>query len=261
MYSHYPTVDIMTPSELHLTMTSGFATIAGSVLAAYINLGIPATTLVTSSVMSIPASIAISKMRYPETEEPVTRGAVVIDRGVEDPRHQPANALHAFSYGASFGLLVAGQILTNVLTILALVYTCDGLLTWIGKGFGIHHLTLDLIFGYIFYPLTFLMGVPRPELLRVSRLIGTKFVANEFVAYLNLIDIQKSAEPLTQRSFIVASYALCGFGNLGSLGIQIGVLSALAPSRAKVIARIAPSALLCGFIATMQTAGIAGMLL
>lgn len=106
-----PYVDIMTPSELHLTMTSGFATIAGSVLTAYINLGVPATTLVTSSVMSIPASIAISKMRYPETEEPVTRGAVVVDRGVVDKRHQPANALHAFSYGASFGLMVAGQIL------------------------------------------------------------------------------------------------------------------------------------------------------
>lgn len=253
-------VAIMTPSELHLMMTSGFATIAGSVLVAYINLGVPATTLVTSSVMSIPASIAISKMRYPETEEPVTRGSVIVDRGVEDPSKQPANALHAFSYGATFGLLVAGQILTNVLTILALVYTCDGLLTWIGKGFGIHHLTLDLIFGYVFYPLTFLMGVPRPELLRVSRLIGTKFVANEFVAYLALTAMQKSPEPLTQRSFIVASYALCGFGNLGSLGIQIGVLSALAPSRAKIIARLAPSALMCGFIATMQTAGIAGML-
>lgn len=149
---------------------------------------------------------------------------------------------------------------TNVLTILALVYTIDGLLTWIGKGFGIHHLTLDLIFGYIFYPLTFLMGVPRSELLVVSRLIGTKFVANEFVAYLALTAMQKGSSPLSPRAFVIASYALCGFGNLGSLGIQIGVLSALAPSRAKVIAKIAPSALMCGFIATMQTAGIAGML-
>jgi len=254
-----PYVDIMTPSEIHLTMVSGFATIAGSVLTAYINLGVSATTLVTSSVMSIPASIAISKLRMPENEEPVTRGSVVVDRGVQS-KNQPANALHAFSHGASFGLLVAGQILTNVLTILALVYTIDGLLTYIGKGFGIHHLTLDLLMGYIFYPLTFLMGVPRSEILRVSRLIGLKFVANEFVAYLELTTIMASGDPLSERARTIASYALCGFGNLGSLGIQIGVLSALAPSRSKVIATLAPSALICGFIATMQTAGIAGTL-
>ena len=105
-----PYADLMTPSEIHLTMTSGFSTISGSVLAAYIFLGIPASTLITSSVMSIPASIAISKMRYPETEEPVTRTAVVVDRGVQ-AKNQPNNALHAFSHGATFGLMVAGQIL------------------------------------------------------------------------------------------------------------------------------------------------------
>ncbi|KAF8335977.1 Na+ dependent nucleoside transporter C-terminus-domain-containing protein [Cantharellus anzutake] len=255
-----PYVDLMTPSELHLSMTSGFSTIAGSVFAAYVNLGVSPTTLITSSVMSIPASIAISKLRFPETDEPVTRGRIVVDRGAHNARDAPVNALHAYSQGATFGLLVAGQILTNVLTILALVYMMDGLLTWIGKGFGIHNLTLDLIFGYVFCPLTFLMGVPRGEIIRVSRLIGLKFVANEFVAYSKLSTIMASTDPLSERAFTVASYGLCGFGNLGSLGIQIGVLSALAPSRARVIAKIAPSALLCGFIATMQTAGIAGML-
>lgn len=126
-----PYVDVMTESELHVTMTSGtwilltetmtsliinrflkgFSTIAGSVLTAYIQLGVPAQNLVTSSVMSIPASIAISKMRLPELEEPVTRGNVVVDRGHEDGKNRPANALHAFSKGATFGLIVAGQIL------------------------------------------------------------------------------------------------------------------------------------------------------
>jgi CNT family concentrative nucleoside transporter len=106
-----PYVDIMTPSEIHLTMTSGFSTISGSVLIAYINLGVPAATLITASIMSIPASIAISKIRVPETEEPVTRGRVVVDRGEEDARHRPANVLHAFSKGATFGLIVAGQVL------------------------------------------------------------------------------------------------------------------------------------------------------
>ncbi len=105
-----PYVDYMTESELHLMMTSGFSTIAGSVLSAYIGLGVPPENLVTASVMSIPASIAISKLRIPEMDEPVTRGHVTVDRG-EDKKNQPANALHAFSQGALFGLIVAGQIL------------------------------------------------------------------------------------------------------------------------------------------------------
>ena len=252
-----PYVDIMTESELHLTMTSGFSTISGSVLSAYINLGMPAQNLVTSSVMSIPASIAISKMRLPELEEPVTRGHVVIDRGGAEERNPPANALHAFSKGAFFGLMVAGSILCNVATILSLVAAINGLLTWIGKGFGIHALTLQLILRYVFYPITFFLGVPRAEILRVAELLATKLVANEFAAYTDLQAIQKSADPLSERAFTIASYALCGFANLGSLGIQIGVLSSLAPSRAKIIARIAFSAMVCGFLSTLQTAGIA----
>ncbi|KZP34308.1 hypothetical protein FIBSPDRAFT_846423 [Athelia psychrophila] len=254
-----PYVDLMTPSELHLTMTSGFSTISGSVLAAYINLGVPAQNLVTASVMSIPASIAISKMRYPEVDEPVTRGRVVVDRGVE--KNAPVNALHAFSQGALFGLIVAGQILTNVLTILSLVATINGLLTWVGRGFGIHALTMQLVLGYVFYPVAFFLGVPRPEILRVSQLLATKLIANEFVAYTDLNTIMSSANPLTLRAHNIASYALCGFANLSSLGIQIGVLGALAPTQAKNIVRVATSAMICGFISTMQTAGIAGMLL
>ncbi|KAG6886264.1 hypothetical protein C0993_006674 [Termitomyces sp. T159_Od127] len=242
----------------HVTMTSGFSTIAGSVLIAYINLGVPPQNLVTSSVMSIPASISISKLRLPETEEPVTRGNVTVDRG-EKAEDKPANSLHAFSRGAVFGLVVAGQILTNVLTVLSLVAAINGLLTWIGRGFGIHHLTLDLIIGYIFYPVTFFLSVPRDEILRVSQLFATKLVANEFAAYVDLQAMMKS-NPLSPRAYTIASYGLCGFANLGSLGIQVGVLSALAPSRGRVIAQIALSAMICGFLSTLQTAGIVGML-
>jgi len=251
-----PYVDVMTPSEIHLTMTSGFSTISGSVLIAYINLGIPASTLITASVMSIPASIAISKLRHPEVEEPITRGRVIVDRG-EDEKRRPANVIHAFSNGATFGLIVAGQILTNVLTVLALVYAINGFLTWIGRGFGIHQLTLELILGYVFYPVTFFMGVPRHEIIKVSRLLGIKFIANEFVAYSQLAPMKNE---LSERAFTIASYALCGFANLGSLGIQIGVLSALAPARGRVISSLAFSAMICGFLSTMQAAAIAGML-
>ncbi|KAG6332602.1 hypothetical protein ID866_6480, partial [Astraeus odoratus] len=276
-----PYVDIMTLSELHLCMTSGFSTISGAVLTAYIALGIPPQNLVTSSVMSIPASIAISKMRIPETDEPVTRGRVVVDRGDDDGTDQPVNALHAFSKGGLFGLNVAGQILTNVLIILSLVATINGILTWVGRGFGIHQLTLQLILGYIGYPITFLLGMyPRSRdvlhlILSVQAFQVMKY--SEFLSYLppslsrtnlqltlvclfmvqiglpsenalELSAIQASSNPLSDRAFTIASYSLCGFANLGSLGIQIGVLSALAPSQAKIIARIATSAMICGFI-------------
>lgn len=254
-----PYVDIMTPSEIHLVMTSGFSTISGSVLTAYVALGVPPQNLITSSVMSIPASIAISKMRIPEVEEPVTRGHIIVDRG-ETNKNRPANALHAFSLGGLFGLNVAGQILTNVLTILSLVAAINAVLTWVGRGFGIHQLTLQLVLGYIGYPLAFFLGVPSAEILRVSQLLATKLIENEFAAYLELSSIQASSNPLSQRAFTIASYSLCGFANLGSLGIQIGVLSALAPSQGKTIAKLATSAMFCGFIATLQTAGIAGML-
>ena len=189
-----------------------------------------------------------------------TRAHVTIDRG-DEGEEKPANALHAFSQGALFGLIVAGQILTNVLTVIALVAVVNGLLTWIGKGFSIPNLTLQLILGYVFYPITFFLGVPRNEILRVARLLASKLVTNEFVAYLELQTIMKSDNPLSPRAYTITSYALCGFANFSSLGIQIGVLGALAPSKTKVIAKIAISAMICGFLSTLQAAGIVGMLL
>ncbi|KAL0072805.1 hypothetical protein AAF712_000568 [Marasmius tenuissimus] len=133
----------------------------------------------------------------------------------------------------------------------------NGTLTWVGKGFGINQLTIELVLGYVFYPVTFFIGVPRNEILRVSQLLATKLVANEFAAYSNLKAIMASDNPLSHRGHTIASYALCGFANLGSLGIQIGVLGAMAPSKKSVLAKIAFSAMVCGFLSTLQTAGIA----
>ena len=150
-----------------------------------------------------------------------------------------------------------------MLTVVSLISLVNGLLTWIGKGFGIHALTLQVILRYVFYPVTFFLSVPRAEILVVSQLLATKLVANEFVAYTQLQGIMHGEgpfPPLSERGYTIASYALCGFANLGSLGIQVGVLGALAPSRARTIARIAASAMICGFISTLQAAGIAGML-
>ena len=171
-----PYIDVMTESEIHLVMTSGkpfmlyhamtvgnltiqgFSTIAGTLLSVYLNFGVPAQNLVTASVMSIPASIAISKLRIPEIEEPVTRGHVVVDRGEKNAKDAPANALHAYAKGAWFGLVVVGQVICNVIAILSLVAAINGLLTWIGRGFGIYQLTLQLIIRYVFYPITFFLG-------------------------------------------------------------------------------------------------------
>ncbi|KAK7471168.1 hypothetical protein VKT23_002579 [Stygiomarasmius scandens] len=254
-----PYIDSMTKSEIHLVLTSGYSTVSGSFISIYTSLGVPAQNLITSSVMSIPASIAISKMRCPETDEPVTRGAIVIDRGQEDPAKAPVNIFHAFLKGATFGLFIVGQIVANTLVYLSLLSLVNGLLTWIGQGFGIHNLTLQLILGYVFYPLPFLLGVPNADILPVAKLLATKFVANELLAYQNLQALMESSTPLSARAYTITSYALCGFANLSSLSVQ-GVLLALAPSRSGIIVKVTFSALLCGYFSTLQTAAIAGML-
>lgn len=248
----------MTASEIHQTMTSGFATVSGSTFLAYVSFGVPAQNIITSAVMSIPASIAISKLRYPEREEPLTRGRMIIPKDDENERSH--SGLEAFSNGAAFGLKVAGLILCNVAVILALVGTIDGLLTWIGKSFGIHQLTLELVIGYILYPVAWLMGAPKQDLLTIGRLLATKSISNEFVAYQSLQKL-RTAGQISPRGDLIVGYALCGFANLSSLGIQIGVLSALAPGKKRTVVRVAWSALICGFFSTIQTAAIAGILL
>lgn len=280
-----PYAQLFTRSEFHQVLTSGFATISGSVLAFYISLDIPGQILVSSSVMSIPAAIAASKLIYPETHQSVTKGTLVVDRK-ELPEDQAHGALHALSKGAWFGVVVAASIFANVLVVLSLVYTIDGLLAYIGNAWYITDsnggpLSLVLIFSYLLWPLTFMLGVPRHEVLAVSRLIATKIVQNEvsketgkiektfcllslslsiqFVGYENLGTLQASPNPLSRRAFNIASYALCGFGNFGSVGINIGVMSAIAPKRASEIARLAPSAFVTGILVTLSSAAIAGI--
>lgn len=241
-------------------MCSGFATIAGSVLVAYIGLGINPQALVSSCIMSIPASLAISHMRYPEEEETLTAGRVVIP---DDDEHKAANSLHAFANGAWLGLKIAGMIVATLLCIIALLALVDGILTWWGRYLnlnGEYDLTIELIVGYLCYPIAFLLGVPRNgDLLKVGRLIGIKIMANEFVAYNALVNDAAYAT-LSPRSQLIATYALCGFGNIGSLGTQIGVLSQLAPGRSGDVSRLALSALLTGVLSTLTSASIAGLL-
>ncbi|KAK0121820.1 hypothetical protein ONS95_010102 [Cadophora gregata] len=257
-----PYIPHLTSAELHQVMTSGFATIAGSVLAAYIGMGISPLALISSCVMSIPASLAISKLRYPETEETLTAGKVVIPK---DNEEKPANGLHAFANGSWLGLRVGGMIIAALLCILSLLGLVNGLLGWWGKYLNINNpLSVELICGYIFYPVAFLLGVPRNgDIFRVSKLIGLKVVANEFVAFAAMVkdDPKNDYLKLSERSRLIATYAVCGFGNISSVGIQIGVLSSLAPGQAGRVAKVALSALISGVISTLTSASIAGMLI
>lgn len=169
-----PFIPHMTKAEIHQIMTCGFATISGSVLIAFISMGLNPNALVSSCVMSIPASLAMSKLRYPETEETLTAGRVVIP---DDDEHKAENVIHAFANGAWLGIKIAGSIVTSLLCIIAFVGLVDGLLTWWGSYLSIEGLTLQLIFGYVLYPVAFLLGVPRnADLLRVSRLIAKKII-------------------------------------------------------------------------------------
>jgi len=213
-----PFVAHLTLAEIHQVMCSGFATIAGSVLVAYIGLGLNPQALVSSCIMSIPASLAVSKMRYPETEETITSGRVVIP---DDDEHRATNALHAFANGAWLGIKIAGMIVATLLCIIALIGLINGLLGWWGRYINITkdgeaYLTLQLILGYICYPVAFLLGVPRADLQRVGELIGVKVIANEFVAYLSLTTEEQYIN-MSPRSKLIATYALCGKGFLPSL--------------------------------------------
>ncbi|GLB04785.1 hypothetical protein AtubIFM57258_010805 [Aspergillus tubingensis] len=254
-----PFVPHLTMAEIHQIMTSGFATIAGSGLIAYIGMGVNPQALVSSCVMSIPASLAASKIRWPEKEETLTAGHVTVP---EDEEHQAANALHAFANGAWMGIKIAGMITANLLCIISLVGLANGLLTWWGRYLNINDppLTIQLIMGYICYPVSFLLGVSRDDdLLKVAQLIGTKLVMNEFIAY-SALQTDSQYQSLSPRSRLIATYALCGFANIGSLGNQIGVLAQLAPERAGDVSRVAVSAMITGAISTLMSAAIAGML-
>ncbi|KAI1774901.1 H+/nucleoside cotransporter-like protein [Hypoxylon cercidicola] len=253
-----PFVPHMTLAEIHQVMTCGFATIAGSVLVAYIGLGLNSQALVSSCIMSIPASLAVSKMRYPETEETLTSGRVVIP---DDEEHRAANALHAFANGAWLGIKIAGMIVATLLCIIAFVGLINGLLTWWGGYWGINDppLTIQFLLGYIFYPVAWLLGVPNDYLLQVGELIGQKIIINEFAAF-NALTHDDRYSGMSARAKLIATYACCGFGNIGSLGTQIGVLSQIAPSRAGDVSKVAVSALIAGIISTLTSASVAGML-
>ncbi|KAL2146325.1 hypothetical protein VTI28DRAFT_4350 [Corynascus sepedonium] len=255
-----PFMDHLTMAEIHQIMTCGFATIAGSVLVAYIGMGLNAQALVSSCIMSIPATLAVSKMRYPETEKPLTAGRVEVPKNEED--EHTVNALHAFTNGSWFGLKIGATIVACLLTIIAFVGLINGLLGWWGGYWGLEGdrtLSLEFILGYLLYPVAWLLGVPKNNLRQVGELIGKKVIINEYAAFEALVKNPRYME-MAPRSKLIATYACCGFGNIGSLGIQIGILSQISPKRSGDVVRVSISAFVCGVLSTLTSASIAGML-
>jgi concentrative nucleoside transporter, CNT family len=250
-----PYVASMTQSELHAVMTGGFATISGGVLAAYISFGVPAEHLIAASVMSAPAALALSKLFYPETEDSPTRGDVSIK--VE---RTSANAIDAVTSGALEGLRLVLNIAAVIIAFLALLAMFNALLGWLGGLVGIENLSLELLLSYLLAPVAWLMGVPWADCGQVGVLLGKKTILNEFIAYLDLQTLIEGSE-ISQRSIIIATYALCGFANIGSIGIQIGGIGGIAPNRQHDLARLGVRAMIAGSLACFMTASIAGMLL
>ncbi|MEG4488049.1 NupC/NupG family nucleoside CNT transporter [Microcoleus sp. D2_18a_B4] len=250
-----PYLAAMTLSELHAVMTGGFATIAGGVMAAYISFGVPAQHLIAASVMSAPAALAISKLLYPETEKSLTAGEVEVK--VEQVY---ANAVDAAASGASDGLKLAANVAAMLIAFLGLLAFLNALLGWFGGLISLPQLSLELIFAYLMAPVAWLMGVPWADCAEVGIVLGKKTILNEFIAYLDLMELVKQ-QAISERSQIISTYALCGFSNIGSIGIQIGGIGAMAPQRQGDLARLGVRAMIAGSVACFMTACIAGMLI
>ncbi len=250
-----PYVATMTKSELHAVMTGGFATIAGGVMAAYISFGIPAEHLIAASVMSAPAALAISKLLYPETEESPTAGDVKL----ETPKVY-SNALDAAATGASDGMKLALNIAAMLIAFLGLLALVNAVVSGLGGLVGFPELTVEQILAWLLAPVAWLMGVPWSEAGQVGMLLGKKTILNEFIAYLDLSELVKNSQ-ISERAEIIATYALCGFSNIGSIGIQIGGIGAMAPERQADLAQLGVRAMIAGSIACFMTACIAGLLI
>jgi CNT family concentrative nucleoside transporter len=253
-----PYLERMTRSELFTVMNTGMATVAGSVLLAYVEMlggGDFAGHLVTASLLSAPAGILLAKVMVPETETPETASGT--SARVE---HTSANVIDAASMGALAGLRIAAYVGALLIAFVALIALANGALAWLGGWVGVPGLTFERLLGFAFAPLALLMGVPWSDASRVGELLGVKTVLNEFIAYARLGELLRSGT-IDERTAVVTSYALCGFANFGSLAILIGGIGGMAPSRRADVARLGLRSILGGTLATLMTGCVASILL
>jgi CNT family concentrative nucleoside transporter len=253
-----PYLERMTRSELFCLMTVGMSGVAGSVLVAYVAMlggGDYAGHLATASLLSAPAGILIAKLMVPETEAPETRAGA--HAAVE---RTTVNLFDAAAEGAIGGLRLAAYVGALLIAFVALIAMANHACAWVGSWFGAEQLTLQDLLGRALAPLAFAMGIEWKDAVTVGGLLGIKTVLNEFIAYQQLGELV-SAGALSPRSAVIASYALCGFANFGSLAILLGGLAGLAPTRRSEVARLGLRSILAGSLATFMTACVAGMLL
>ncbi len=267
-----PFLEDMTVSELHAVMVGGFGTIAGGVLAGYIRMGINPAHLITASVMAAPASLVMAKMLLPETQHSKTAGDVEIP-----DMNRADNLLDAAARGVTDGLKLAVNVGAMLVAFISLIALVDLFLgfgdKWIdgrllsgaynaaaGEFKGVFPGSLKALLGTLFSPIAFLIGVPWKEALDVGNLLGVKIAVNEFVGYAQLSELI-ARQALSPRSIIIATYALCGFANFSSIGIQLGGIGALIPGRRSELSRIALRAMIGGAMVSWMTASIAGMLI
>ncbi len=247
-----PYLRTMTRSELMAMMTAGTATISGATLAAYTGLGADAGHLLTASIISAPAALVIAKIMIPETEESMTKGVVKVQIGKQD-----ANILDAACRGAAEGAKLAVNVAAVLICFIAFVALLNWILSFLPELRG-EPVTLERVLGWLCAPLAWIMGVEWADAGTVGMLIGKKTIMNEFIAY---VDLGSYKGAISERSFTIATYALCGFANFGSIAIQIGGYGSLVPERRADFARLGLRAMISGSLATFMTATIAGVLI
>ena len=257
-----PFLPEMTRSELMTVMTSGMAHVSGGIMAAYIAFGIEPKHLLSAVIMTAPGTILMSKMLVPETEQPKTAGRVVMSEE-EVKAEEKENLLGAISRGTTDGLYLALNIAAMLISFLALIALINGILGGIHNGlahigFRWFPTSLERVFGTVFAPIAWVIGIPWRDCPAIGNLLGTRMALNELVAFSMLAPQRGVLDP---RSFTIATFALCGFANLSSIGIQIGGIGALAPNKRGELARLGFRAMFAGTMANLISASIAGMLL
>ena len=250
-----PFIKSMTRSELFAVMSGGLASVAGSVLAGYAQMGVPLPYLIAASFMAAPGGLLFAKLLVPETEKPRT------DEELSDEGDQPVNVIDAAAGGAVTGAHIAIAVGASLLAFVALISLVNGMIGGVGGWFGYGSLTLQTILGWLFSPLAWAIGVPWSEAGIAGSLIGQKVVVNEFVAYAEFVKYlaPESAVQLSDTTKAIISFALCGFANLGSIAVLMGGLSIIAPSRRKDVAQLGFKAVVAGSLSNLMSAVIAGL--
>jgi len=248
-----PFLPDLTRSELMTVMTSGMAHVSGGIMAAYIAFGIEAKHLLAAVIMTAPGTILLAKMLVPETETPKTGGKVEMAELERDP-----NTLGAIARGTSDGLSLAINVGAMLISFIALLYLVDGIFGGIHAHIAWFPASLEQVFGWVFAPIAWLIGIPWHDCSTIGNLLGLRTVTNELIAFQRLGPMKDALDP---RSFTIATFALCGFANFSSIGIQIGGIGALAPNRKGDLARLGIRAMLAGTMANLMSASIVGIML